>query len=149
MELPPTPLTAEPPPRVEPTGGPRQLLKPAIAWEHKAEGYMSTPVVIAGKIFMHLRNQKFTCLYLATGKQDWLSDQKFGEYLSLVSQGDRILALDQKGILYLMRANPAKLEILDQKKLTDDECWAHLAVEGRTLYVRELKALVAYEWAAE
>ena len=124
-------------------------IKPALAWEHKSEGYMSTPVVIAGKIFMHLRNQKFACMDLATGKQDWVSDEKFGEYWSLVHQGDRILALDQKGILYLIRANPEKLEIIDKKKLTDDECWAHLAVEENTLYVRELKALVAYEWLAE
>ena len=124
-------------------------MKTNIAWEHKSEGYMSTPVVIGGKIFMHQRNKRFTCFDFATGTQHWVSEQKFGEYWSLVYQGDRILALDQNGTLYLVRANPEKLEILDQKKLTKEECWAHLAVDGRTLYVRELKALVAYEWAGE
>ncbi len=118
----------------------------SIAWEHKSEDYMSTSVVIAGKIFMHQRNRRFACLDFATGTQNWVSDEKFGEYWSLVYQGDRILALDQNGTLLLIRANPEKLEILDQKKLTKEECWAHLAVDGRTLYVRELKALVAYDW---
>lgn len=126
-----------------------EVMKPGLAWEHKAEGYMSTPVVIGGKVFMHLRNQKFACMDLATGKQEWVSDKKFGEYWSLVYQGDRILALDMKGVLYLIRANPEKLEIIDEKKLTSEECWAHLAVDGRTLYIRELKALVAYEWGGE
>ncbi len=124
-------------------------MKTSIAWEHKSEGYMSTPVVIGGKIFMHQRNKRFACLDFATGTQHWVSEEKFGEYWSLVYQGDRILALDQNGTLYLIRANPEKLEILDQKKLTKEECWAHLAVDGRTLYVRELKALVAYEWPGE
>lgn len=123
-------------------------LKTTLAWEHKSEGYMSTPVVIGGKVFMHQRNRRFVCLDLATGQQHWVSEQKFGEYWSLVYQGDRILALDQNGTLYLIRADPEKLEILDEKKLTKEECWAHLAVEDGMIYVRELKALVAYEWKA-
>jgi len=124
-------------------------LKTELVWEHKSEGYMSTPVVIGGKVFMHLRNRRFTCLDLATGEQHWVSEQKFGEYWSLVYQSNRILALDQNGTLYLIRARPEKLEILDERKLTKEECWAHLAVQGDTLYVRELKALVAYEWKRE
>ena len=63
-----------------------------LAWEQKAEGYMSTPVVVGGKVFLHLRNKKFTCLDLATGKQDWITDQKFGEYWSLIAQGSRLAA---------------------------------------------------------
>jgi outer membrane protein assembly factor BamB len=121
-------------------------LKSTLAWEHKSEGYMSTPVVIRGKVFMHQRNRRFACLDLATGTQHWVSEKKYGEYWSLVTRGDRILALDQDGTLYLIRATPEKLDILAEKKLTKDECWAHLAVEEGTLYVRELKALVAYEW---
>jgi outer membrane protein assembly factor BamB len=121
-------------------------LKSTLAWEHKSEGYMSTPVVIRGKVFMHQRNRRFACLDLATGTQHWMSEKKYGEYWSLVTQGDRILALDQDGTLYLIRATPEKIDILAEKKLTKEECWAHLAVEDGTLYVRELKALVAYEW---
>ncbi len=126
-----------------------ETVKPVLAWEHKSEGYMSTPVVIRGKVFMHLRNQRLCCFDLATGSQHWVSEQKFGDYMSFVSQGDLILALDQKGILYMIRASPEKLEIIDQQKISNDECWAHLAVEGNTLYVRELKALAAFEWKAD
>lgn len=117
-----------------------------LAWEHKAEGYMSTPVIVAGKIFMHLRNQKVTCLDLATGTQHWQSDDKLGEYWSLVTQGNRILALDHKGTLYLVRATPEKLDIADQRKLCDAETWAHLAVDGSSLYIRDLKGLAAFDW---
>ena len=118
-----------------------------LAWEHKAEGYMSTPVVVAGKIFMHLRNQRVTCLDFATGTQHWVSDEKLGEYWSLVAKGDRILALDHKGTLYLLKATPEKLEIIDRKKVCEDETWAHVAVDGGTVFVRDLKGLVALEWS--
>ena len=87
---------------------------------------------VAGSIAMGL----FAALLLTLG------------YLGFAGR-DRILALDMKGVLYLIRANPEKLEIIDEKKLTSEECWAHLAVDGRTLYIRELKALVAYEWGGE
>jgi outer membrane protein assembly factor BamB len=31
---------------------------------------MSTPVVIDGHAYLHLRSQRFTCVDLATGKQN-------------------------------------------------------------------------------
>jgi outer membrane protein assembly factor BamB len=125
-----------------------EAFKVALAWEHKAEGYMSTPVIVGGKVFMHLRNQKVTCLDLATGTQHWQSDDKLGEYWSLIAQGDRILALDHKGTLYLLKATPEKLEIIDQKKVCEEETWAHVAVDGGRVFVRDLKGLVALDWAS-
>jgi len=66
----------------------------------------------------------------------------------MVSRGDKILALDNRGILYLLKANPQKLEILDERKVSEQETWGHLAVSGNELFVRELKALSAWKWQA-
>ncbi len=118
----------------------------ALAWEHKAEGYMSTPVVIGGKVFLHLRNQRFTCLDLATGKQEWVTDRKFGSYWSLISQGRRLLALDENGTLYLIQADPAAFKLVAEKKISDTETWAHLAMDGDLLVVRSLNKLQAFRW---
>ena len=118
----------------------------AEQWQHKAEAYMSTPVVIAGKIFLHLRNQRFTCLDMATGQQHWVTEEKFGKYMSLVANGDNILALDERGILLLIKANPEKFELLSQHKISEQETWAHLAISGRELFIRELKGLTAWKW---
>lgn len=117
-----------------------------MAWEEKAEGYMSTPVILRGKIFMHLRNKKFTCLDLATGTTHWTTDRKFGEYWSLITQGDRLLALDQKGILYLIQADPAAFKLLAEKQLSDSETWAHLAMDGDLIAIRSLNKLQAFRW---
>jgi outer membrane protein assembly factor BamB len=119
------------------------------AWRHKAQGYMSTPVVIDGVAYTHLKSQRVMAIEVATGRELWTSDKSFGKYWSLVAQGDRILALDQRGVLFLLRANKEKLELLDQRRLTDAETWAHLAVAGDELFVRELNALTAYRWLSE
>ena len=117
------------------------------AWKHKAQGYMSTPVVIDGVACNHLKSQRVMAIEVETGRELWTSDQSFGKYMSLVAQGDRILALDQRGQLFQFRANKAKFDQLDKRKLTESETWAHLAVAGDQLFVRELNALVAYRWA--
>ena len=117
-------------------------------WTHKSQGYMSTPVVIDGIAYEHLRSQRVMAIAIATGRELWTSDKSFGKYWSLVAQGDRILALDQRGQLFLFRANQEKFELLDQRKLADAETWAHLAVAGEALFVRELNALVSYRWSA-
>jgi outer membrane protein assembly factor BamB len=118
------------------------------AWTNQDQGYMSSPVVVNGNAYLHLRNQRVTCLDLRTGEERWKTSEAFGRYWSLVAHGDRILALDQRGTLYLLRANPEKFDLLDSRKISDEETWAHLAVCGDQLFVRELKAVAAYRWRA-
>lgn len=115
-------------------------------WRHKAQGYMSTPVVIDGVAYSHLKSQRVMAIEVETGRELWTSDETFGKYWSLVAQGDHILALDQRGVLLLLRANRDKLDLLDRRKLTDAETWAHLALAGDAIFVRELHALAAYRW---
>ena len=116
----------------------------AETWTNKLQGYMSTPVMIGGNIYLHLRNQRFTCVDGATGQERWTT-KPFGKYWSMVANGDRILALDERGELLLIRANPEKFDLLDRRKIADDT-WAHLAVCGQEVFVRELQAMTALEW---
>jgi outer membrane protein assembly factor BamB len=114
-------------------------------WNDKSQGYMSTPVVIDGYAYLHLQNQRFTCIDLTTGERTWTSTP-YGKYCSLVAQNDLILALDQKGELLLLKANPKQFELLDQRKVSDQETWAHVAVCGDEVFVRELNALRVFRW---
>jgi outer membrane protein assembly factor BamB len=114
-------------------------------WRNKVQGYMSSPIVIGGHAYVHLRNQRFACLDLATGKEAWIT-KPFGKYWSLVANGEQILALDETGDLRLIRATPDAFELVGEAKVAEEESWAHLAVEGRELYVRDLEGLTAYEW---
>ena len=118
------------------------------AWTHKAQGYMSTPVIVNGVAYEHLRSQRLMAIELETGREAWTASEGFGQYLSQVAQGDRILALDQRGLLYLFRANPVRFELLDQRRIAVGDTWAHLAVADQELFVRELHALTAFRWVA-
>ena len=124
------------------TAGSTQI---AEAWQNKKQGYMSSPVVIDGHIYLHLRNQRFTCIEAATGTVKWTT-KPYGKYWSMIANGDKILALDQKGELLLIAANPTEFQLLDSRKISSDETWAHLAIVGDTILIRELKAVVAYRW---
>lgn len=117
---------------------------PKQEWSLPVEGYMSSPVIIDDHAFVHLRNQRFACFDLKTGAEKWRS-KPFGKYASLVGSGDKILALDQKGELLLMRASPESFELLDRRKVGDDS-WAHVAVAGNQIVVRNLNEVVLYEW---
>ena len=124
----------------------RRLMQPAThqRWTNKATGYMSTPVVVADHLYMHLANRRLECIELETGRSRWRSEQRFGKYWSMVHQDDKIFALDEDGMLYLLRANPERLEILDSREVASQPSWGHLAVSGDQLFVRELGALRAF-----
>lgn len=117
------------------------------SWQNNAQGYMSTPVVKDGHAYLHLQNQRFTCIDLATGDRTWTS-KPFGKYCSLAAQGDKLLALDQRGKLLLLKANPKAFELLGETQVSDNECWAHLAICGNEIFVRELNALSVFRWNA-
>ena len=131
-------------------GGKSLLLEPHGSevderWTNKAQGYMSTPVVIDSFAYLHLRNQRFTCIDLATGDTKWTS-KPYGKYCSLVANGNRILALDERGILHLIEATPKEFLLIDSLQIADSETWAHLAVANQQLFIRELNAITAYAW---
>jgi outer membrane protein assembly factor BamB len=116
------------------------------SWNIAMEGYMSSPVVIGKHAYLHLRNQRVSCVNLETGKTTWTTTKTYGKYWSMVANGDKILALDERGILYLLKANPEKFELLDEKKVSDQECWGHLAIVGDEVFIRELQGVSAWKW---
>jgi outer membrane protein assembly factor BamB len=119
-----------------------------IAWSEKTQGYMSTPIIIGQHAYLHLRNQRFCCIDLEAGKVLWTS-KPYGKYWSLVANQDKILALDERGELLLIAANPQEFKVLATKKISDDSTWAHLSVCGDELFIREQNALTAWRWSAE
>jgi outer membrane protein assembly factor BamB len=131
--------------RIASEGGKYQT---ADAWALRYEGNMTTPVVVGGHAYFLGKDQRVICVDLKTGKENWRSDDRFGQYWSMVANGDRVLALDQRGTLVLFRANPKEFELLDQRKVADGETWAHVAVCGGEVFVRDLNGLSAWRWAA-
>lgn len=115
-------------------------------WSLKLEAYMSSPVVYQGHAYLQSRSQHLVCIDMTTGAKRWQSESKFGKYMSLVARGDQGLALDERGLLILFRLDPEKLETLGERRIADAETWAHLAVAGQDLVVRDLQGVTLWSW---
>jgi len=115
-------------------------------WDDKAQGYMTSPVLIDGHVYFFTRGNRFTCLDVETGEERWTSPPTGDDYWSLIAQGDRILALANSGQLYMLAANPDEYEVLDEVQVADEDSWAHLAAAGEQLFVRSRTALIAFDW---
>lgn len=120
-------------------------LRVSEAWTAKAQGYMSSPVIIDHYAYLHLANGRACCIDLKKGNETWRTDS-FGEYWSMVANRDRILALDQRGELLLIAADPREFRLLDRKEVASAEAWAHLAVSGDMVFVRDLDGISAFAW---
>ena len=113
----------------------------------KLEGYMGSPVVIGDHVYLHGRDKKLHCIELATGKAAWSFEEVFGDYWSMIHKGDRILALDQKGELLLIQADPAKFQLMDRTVVSKgDPTWAHVGLDGDRVLIRSLKGLKVMQW---
>ncbi len=119
------------------------------SWTAPSKAYMSSPVIIGDHVFMHLESKRLACLDLVSGETKWISKQRFGDYWSMVATDDKILALDSKGVLYLLKANPEKLEILGQVDLATNDSWAHVAIVGDRVFVRGLNSMAVYQWQSQ
>jgi len=121
------------------------------AWTTKDQAYMASPVVIDGHAYLLKRGradtrQPMICIDLARGETKWTSDKEFGQYCSMAVQGDKILALDNNGMLRLIRATPEKFDLLDERQISEQQTWAHLAVCGDEVFVREQNGIAAFRW---
>lgn len=132
--------------KVSPAGEDRFAI--AKKWALKLQGYMTTPVILNGMAIELNRDQRLVAVDLESGDKRWEVKDKFGKYWSLVTDGTRVLALDQKGELLLFQPTRDGWNPIDRLTVTDSEAWAHLAVVDGALYVRDLAGLTAWTWSA-
>ncbi|NND98015.1 MAG: PQQ-like beta-propeller repeat protein [Pirellulaceae bacterium] len=114
------------------------------SWQQNTQAYMSSPVLVGDSIYLHLKNQRVSSISLADGKSKWRSSP-YGKYWSMISNGERIVALDESGELLLVEPSETELKILDRKKVAEDS-WAHLAIQDDLLIVRDLAAIKVFRW---
>ena len=113
------------------------------AWSQKQQAYMSSPVLVDGKIFMHLKNERMTMMDPETGEA-FFTTSPVGKYASMVTDGARVLALTNRGKLMLIDGTVEEFKVLSEKQVAKDS-WAHLAIAGDSIVIRDLNALKVYK----
>lgn len=115
-------------------------------WALKLQGYMTSPVFMNGMAIELNRDQRLVAVDLDDGSKLWEIKDKFGKYWSLVTDGTKVLALDQKGELLLFKPTRDDWNLIDRIKVSEEESWAHLAVVDGRIFIRDLKGLTAWAW---
>ncbi len=114
-------------------------------WSGKSQAYMSSPVVVANYIYLHLRNQRIVCINLETGEEAWRTTP-FGKYQSMAVLDDKILVLDESGELLLFSANPKEFNLIDRRRVAENDTWGHIAISKNQIFIRRLDGLAVYNW---
>ena len=133
--------------RVTDTGG---EVTAAKAWEcPDLRTYLTTPVVVKDHLIGHdMRTNRVVCVSLETGEPAWTSPNAAGKYFSLVAAGDAVLILNSEGELRVFKADVTEYRELAKWTVSGKGVWAHLAVAGNRLYVKDKDTLHCYELPA-
>jgi len=127
--------------RIESAGGkwtPKQL------W-HNADlpMYMSTPVADGPMLFgfSNRRKGQLFCLDARTGTAKWATEGRVALNASLISAGPHLVVLTTDGELIVLRRNPDKYEEVRRYKVASLPTWAHPALLGDALVVRDAESI--------
>jgi hypothetical protein len=114
--------------------------------------YFATPVPV-GKDHLYLvtgelalnPQSSLRCVEVKTGKELW-SKPKVGKYHAalLRTADDKLLMLSDSGDLVLLDPNPKEYKELARSKVCG-QAWAHPALSGGKLYLRDEKELICLQ----
>lgn len=117
-------------------------------WKNKnLSTFTGTAVLIGGHLYGHetagykTANQQLRCVDFATGEVKW-GEGGFGQG-SLIAAGDRLIVLSDKGELSVVRANPARFELLARTQAIGGKCWTAPVLANGRIYVRNAKGDLA------
>lgn len=118
------------------------------AWHNRdASATLSTPVLQDNFLygFSHLKKGQFFCLDARTGETVWLSEGRQGDNASaLASAGGALLFLTSDGNLHVAKTRAKNFETLARYTVADSTVWAHPALTGKHVLVRDSAALTLW-----
>lgn len=117
------------------------------AWKNpNVSMYMSTPAVAGGTLYglSHKSRGQFFAIDLVTGRTLWTTPGREGDNASILAAGQVLLLSTTNGELIVARANPARFEELKRYRIAESAVWAHPAVAGRLIVVKDVDKLICW-----
>jgi outer membrane protein assembly factor BamB len=111
--------------------------------------YMSSPVLNGDHLygFTEKRRGSVFCLDARDGKLVWTDEGRQGDNASLVLAGNHLLVLTTEAELLVVPASPAGYKVTRAYEVSDTPTWAHLAIAGNRILVKDQTTLAA--WSLE
>jgi outer membrane protein assembly factor BamB len=119
-------------------------------WTSTEDGfYMSTPVVVGGRIIgmSHKKRGEIVCLDAPTGRKIWAGPAKFGENAALIGAGRAVIALSDTAELVVLDASAPEYRAVRKYTAAESATWAHPALSGRRLLIKDVDTLAL--WSAD
>ena len=121
--------------------------KVAPVWKNaESTMYMSSPVLDGDTIYAHTNRKKgqFVALSLATGKLLWQTEGRDASSASIILADNAILATSVEGDLFVVRKNKEKFDLAKKYKVADSAVWAHTALAGGEIFIKDATHLRKY-----
>ncbi len=114
----------------------------------RAAMYLNSPVVIGNFVYgmTHFRKGQFFSMEARTGKNVWTSTGAEGENASIVSAADLLFFLSNNAELTIAKPSQTKYEVLKKYTVAQTPTWAHPALTGNKLLVKDLKSLTLWSF---
>ena len=120
---------------------------PEPVWKNEQVSmYMSTPVVIGSTLYglSHRNRGQFFAIDIQSGRSLWTTAGREGENASIMAAGALLLLSTTEGELIVARANPAKFEEVKRYRIAESAVWAHPAVSGASIVVKDVDKLICW-----
>lgn len=116
----------------------------SVAWtSDDLSSYLSSMVIHDGHVYGMDDRGQFACVRLADGQTLWRGGSH-GFYCTPVWCEDRLLCLNERGVLAVVQAQPGQFVQDAKLTLTSQAVWSSPAVLGRRIYVRSDGHLTCY-----
>lgn len=114
--------------------------------QRKASLFTSSPVrtgdIIVG--FSHFRKGELVALDPIDGRLLWRGEPRQGAHTTLISWGDTLLVFREDGVLEVGQVSEQGFKVLATHPLGAALMWAHPAIAGGRLYIRDGGRLAAF-----
>lgn len=110
--------------------------------------FMSSPVLVGGTIYGLADRSKGQSVAVdaMSGKTLWNTQGREGDNASMMRGGPWVLASTTEGELVVARANPLKYEEVRRYRIADSAVWAHPAISGRSIIVKDVDKLICWSF---
>ena len=117
------------------------------AWRNEQVSmYMSSPAANGQAVFglSHRNRGQFVALDLANGKTLWSTRGREADNASFIRAGEWLLIGTTNSELIVVRPSAARYDEVTRYTVADSAMWAHPAVAGRTIAVKDVDRLIVW-----
>ncbi len=117
-----------------------------VAWTNDLlSSYLSSMITHRGHVYGMNDGGEFACLKLSDGQEVWV-DGDHGFYCTPVLAGERLLALNEQGVLAILSASPDGYQLLAEYSLAPSQTWSAPAVVGTRVYIRKTNDVRCFDF---